>query len=321
MTVNWCSFQLIGVCAGLPYLHCLETASSFAKKPPFFLTILSSMRRGNLSRDKNTFSWKAEGGVRKTHRLSEKDIFVQVGISRDEFVLQRKGRPDQFLLIDSSDLERYIRKYQSSGIYLTIEAFQSLPHSLGELEHNINIVYPPNTRSPTADSTSRRSSASSSAGATSAGASPAGASSSAGASATGASSSAGATSAGPSVQELDDDDDVAPSTPPKGLYVWMSDNEVLLFNLLCDAQKMNQYLLQSVPDTCSNAQYNSLMHGQGCQPDERISKCVRRLLTRVHPDKLSPDLQKCGNSVFQKISEAYSELKQRPNFDPDRTCV
>ena len=116
------------------------------------------MRRGNLSHDKSTFSWKAEGGVRKSHRLGKNDIFVQVGISGDEFVLQRKGRPDQFLVIESSDLERYIRKYQSSGIYMTIEAFQRLPHSLGELEDNIHIVYPPNTRSSAA-STSRRSSA------------------------------------------------------------------------------------------------------------------------------------------------------------------
>jgi hypothetical protein len=265
------------------------------------------MRRGNLSHDKSTFSWKAEGGVRRSHRLGKSDIFVQVGMSGEEFILQRKGRPDQFLLIDSTDLERYIRKYQSSGIYMTIEAFQRLPHSLGELEDNIHIVYPPKTRYSTA-SPPRRSAAgaASSAGATSAGASAAGAT--------------GATSAGPSVQELDDDDDVAPSSPPKGLYVWMSDNEVLLFNLLCDAQKMNKYLRQSVPNTCSNAQFKSLMHGQGCQADERISKCVRRLLSRVHPDKLSPDLQKCGESVYQKISEAYSELKQRPNFDPDRTC-
>ena len=249
------------------------------------------MRRGNLSHDKSTFSWKAEGGVRKTHRLCKKDIFVQASISGCEFILQRKGIPDQFLLINSGDLEAYIRKYQSSDIYMTIEAFQSLPHSLGGREHSMYIVYPPHTRSSTASSTSRRSSA----GATS--------------------------SAGPSVHELDDDDDVASSTPPKGLYVWMSDNEVLLFNLLCDAQKMNTYLRQSVPDTCSDAQYNSLMHDQGCQPDERISKCVRRLLSRVHPDRLPPDLQKCGESVYQTISEAYSELKQRPNFDPERTCA
>ena len=58
------------------------------------------MRRGNLSRDKQTFSWKAEGGVRKTH-LGRNDIFVQVSMSGDEFILQRKGRVDQFLLIDS----------------------------------------------------------------------------------------------------------------------------------------------------------------------------------------------------------------------------
>ena len=270
------------------------------------------MRRGNLSRDKSTFSWKAEGGVRKSHRLGKNDIFVQVSMSGDEYILQRKGRPDQFLLIVSSDLERYIRKYQSSDIYMTIEAFQRLPHSLGELEDNLHIVYPSNTRF----STGRRSSGGA---ATSAGASSSGASSS-GATSAGA-TSAGARSAGPSVHELDDDDDVASSIPPKGLYVWMSDNEVLLFNMLCDAQKMNQYLRQSVPDTCSNAQYNSLMNGQGCQPDERISKCVRRLLSRVHPDRLSPDLQSCGESVYQKISEAYSELKQRPNFDPERPCV
>ena len=96
------------------------------------------MRRGNLSRDKQTFSWKAEGGVRKTHRLGRNDIFVQVSMSGDEFILQRKGRVDQFLLIDSRDLERYIRKYrQNSGIYITIEAFQRLPHSFGELEHDL----------------------------------------------------------------------------------------------------------------------------------------------------------------------------------------
>jgi hypothetical protein len=35
------------------------------------------MRRGNLSHDKSTFSWKAEGGVRKSHRLGKQDIFVR----------------------------------------------------------------------------------------------------------------------------------------------------------------------------------------------------------------------------------------------------
>ena len=254
------------------------------------------MRRGNLSRDRSTFSWRAEGGVRKTHRLGKNDLFVQVSMTGEDFIVQRKGKPQQFLVINSDHLERYLRKYRDAAVYMTFDAFERLPHSLGELEDAMHIVYPTNTRS-----TARRDAGS----------------------AAGASSTAPhAAEASANVHEIDDDDEDVPSNaPPKGLYVWMQDNEVLLFNLLCDAQKLNDYLRQAVPGTCTKVQYDSLMQGQGCGKDEQISRCVRRLLSRVHPDKLSPDLRACGETLYKNISEAYSELKQRPNFEPSRTCV
>ena len=101
------------------------------------------MKRGNLSRDKTTFSWKAEGGVRKQHRLSKHDILIQTSLSGDEFLVQQKGKLDQFLLIDSTELERYLHRSKTPfNIYMTPTAFQSLPHSLGSLESFLHIVYP-----------------------------------------------------------------------------------------------------------------------------------------------------------------------------------
>lgn len=63
--------------------------------------------------------------------------------SGDEFllVLQQKGKLDQFLLIDSTELERYLRRSKTPfNIYMTPTAFQSLPHSLGSLESSLHIV-------------------------------------------------------------------------------------------------------------------------------------------------------------------------------------
>lgn len=284
----------------------------------FFLILFSKtlMRRGNLSKDRSTFTWKAEQGVRKTHKLGKHDIFVQVSISGDEFVVQQQGRPQQFLVINSASLNKYLKKHSSRGanVYMSIEALRSLPHSLGDLEDNLNIVYPAYTRSDTTSESAKHSKASD---AQSSGQQTSGASSSDSQAPTGKSRAR--------VQDLDDDEEEdipqsKPNTvPPKGLYVWMQDNEIMLFNLLCNSEKMNQYLRQS-SSVCTPAQYNILLSANKCQQGDTISKCVRRLLSHVHPDKLNADMRACGQDLFQKISEAYSELKSRDNFDMNQEC-
>ena len=247
------------------------------------------MKRGNLSRDKTTFSWKAEGGVRKQHRLSKHDILIQTSLSGDEFLVQQKGKLDQFLLIDSTELERYLHRSKTPfNIYMTPTAFQSLPHSLGSLESFLHIVYPAFSKLSDA----------------------------------GPSSTPPPRVQPPPAQPPPAQPPRAQprSPPPQGLYVWMQENEVLLFNLLCNSRKLQAYLRQAVTDTCDDAQFSALTRDASCRDDEHISKCVRRLLTQVHPDKLPSELQSCGQSVFQKISEAYAELKSRSTFDPAQPC-
>tara|TARA_B100001063_G_C16750300_1_gene549917 strand:- start:925 stop:1743 length:819 start_codon:yes stop_codon:yes gene_type:complete len=271
------------------------------------------MRRGNLSKDRSSFTWKAEQGIRKTHKLGKHDIFVQVSISGDEFVVQQQGRPEQFLVINSASLDKYLKKHTSRGanVYMSIEALRSLPHSLGDLEDNLNIVYPAYTRFDTPQAAKHSKDAESSSRQTS------GASSS--------DSPSGKSRA--RVQDLDDEDEEEedipqskPNTvPPKGLYVWMEENQIMLFNLLCNSEKLNQYLRQS-SSVCTPAQHNILLSANKCQQGDTISKCVRRLLSHVHPDKLNADMRACGQDLFQKISEAYADLKARDSFDINQQC-
>ena len=264
------------------------------------------MKRGNLSKDRSTFTWKAEGGVRKTHKLGKHDIFVQISISGDEFVVQQQGRPEQFLVVNSSSLDTYLKKYKSRGasIYLSVEALRSLPHSLGELEDDLHIVYPAYTRFK---ANKRRGD-------------PAHASH--GSSATQA-NQASSSSSPPPPPAANPGFSATPrenAAPPKGLYVWMRENDVLLFNLLCNSEKLNQYLRQSSSAVCTPEQYDALLTANHCPQGQKLSKCVRRLLSHLHPDKLDANKRTCGEDLYKKLSEAYSELKARPNFDVDQPC-
>ena len=194
--------------------------------------------------------------------------------------MQQQGRPEQFLVINSSSLAVYLKKHTARGesVYMTIEAFRSLPHSLGNLENDLNIVYPAYTRFDAQDDTGRQTSHASSSS-----------------------------------------DAPQNTTPPKGLYVWMHENELTLFNLLCKSTKLNQYLRQS-SSMCTPAQFDALLSANSCHKGEKVTKCVRRLLSHVHPDKLDANLRECGEDLYKKISEAYAELKARPNFDTNAPC-
>ena len=99
----------------------------------------------------------------------------------------------------------------------------------------------------------------------------------------------------------------------------MHENELTLFNLLCKSTKLNQYLRQS-SSMCTPAQFDALLSANSCHKGEKVTKCVRRLLSHVHPDKLDANLRECGEDLYKKISEAYAELKARPNFDTNAPC-
>ena len=71
---------------------------------------------------------------------------------------------------------------------------------------------------------------------------------------------------------------------------------------------------------CTPAQFDALLSANSCHKGEKVTKCVRRLLSHVHPDKLDANLRECGEDLYKKISEAYAELKARPNFDTNAPC-
>ena len=118
----------------------------------------------------------------------------------------------------------------------------------------------------------------------------------------------------------------------------MQENEVLLiFNYCyamkcryitcfrdasCNSTKLHAYLRQAVADTCDDAQFSALTRDASCRDDEHISKCVRRLLTRMHPQtscrtncnragrvssKRSPKLTRSSKAALRLIPHSHAQ--------------
>ena len=125
----------------------------------------------------------------------------------------------------------------------------------------------------------------------------------------------------PSVFELSSDDDDA-MQPPRGLYVWINDENTTIENVLCGNQTRKRYLAQSkgVQNKCTKEMFDNLEKQVTCSNADTVRSCIRKLLSHLHPDKLDSKNKECGTAMFQELSEAHTELKHRPTFNEHAHC-
>ena len=100
-------------------------------------------------------------------------------------------------------------------------------------------------------------------------------------------------------------------------------NDASLDRILCDDDVRRRYVSQSkrVRENCTTEQRDTLLSTLRCNADDSKSRCIKRLLTHLHPDRhTNQPEQACGTAMYQELSEAWNELKARPNFDPTAEC-
>ena len=257
------------------------------------------MKHGNINKTYTVFAW-SENGVRKTHRINKTDLLISLSLSGDEVIIQQKNHPTQFIYMDANRLHKFLSK-KGGTLYVGKNVYDLYPEAFRNM--NINIVHPSHTRrqEPSAESHDDQQN-----------------------NKTDKKNNGKQGASSPTVVELssDDDDDID-SQPPRGLYVWINDENKTIENILCKNHTRKQYLAQSksVREKCTKATFEHLDKQLTCSNSDTMRSCIRKLLFHLHPDKLDSEKKECGMAMFQELSEAHTELKRRPTFNEYTQCT
>ena len=254
---------------------------------------------GNINKERTTFTW-IDHGTRRTHRLGSHDIFVTSSISGEELVMQQRGKPLQFMVLDGAHLRRYLTRTQGTTVYVSPDVLERYQDALESIEH-VRIVHPTRTR----HAKRRRDDDDPSSSQHRTDDPPPASSSS---------------DEPQNIHELDSDDE----EPPLGLYAYIGKQSFNLRQLVCHDAKRQAYLHQH-PDVrkhCTSTQFQSLSQPLHCHEGMPFRKCARDLLKYLHPDKADSEHKACAEAMYKEVNFALHELGDQPGFASETaTCA
>lgn len=286
----------------ITHITCFSRLALIAAFFQIVFVVYKKMKHGNINKTYTVFAW-SEKGVRKTHRINKNDLLINLSLSGDEVIIQQKDHPTQFIYIDAHRLHKFLTK-KGGTLYVGKQVYDLYPEAFHNM--NINVVYPSHTRRQEPSSTEPHDAQQNN-------------------KKTDQENDRKQETSSPVVQELssDDDDDIDTQPPPRGLYVWINDENKTIEKMLCENNTRKRYLAQSkgVREKCTKGTFDHLDKQVTCSNSDTMRSCMRKLLFHLHPDKLDSKNKECGMAMFQELSEAHAELKRRPGFNEQAQCT